>query len=79
MKIVIEFYRTRTIDEAHAIVGRETVLAGDLDDAIEIARLLARTLDMPQWPDAVAINDADGGQLYCEIVAAQAGTQRQLT
>jgi len=78
MKVVIEFYRTRLADEAHAIIGRETVLATDLDDAIEIARLLARTLNMPQWPDAVTISEADGAALYSEIIAAQAGEERQV-
>ena len=43
MKIVIEFYRTRDADDAHAVVGRESDEAADLDDAIEIARLLAPT------------------------------------
>ncbi|RAZ80070.1 hypothetical protein [Mesorhizobium atlanticum] len=74
MKVVIEFYRTRIADDAHAVVGRETVDAADLDAAIEIAGLLARTLNMPQWPDAVAIADADGAMIYSGIIAAQAGT-----
>ena len=72
MKVVIEFYRTRVADDAHAVVGRETVDAADLDAAIEIARLLARTLNMPQWPDAVAIADADGATIYSSIITAQA-------
>ena len=71
MKVMIEFYRTRVADDAHAVVGRETVEAADLDAAIEIARLLARTLNMPQWPDAVAIADADGAMIYSSIIAAQ--------
>ncbi|OBQ77390.1 hypothetical protein [Mesorhizobium sp. WSM3873] len=76
MKVVIEFYRTRVADDAHAVVGRETVDAADLDAAIEIARLLARTLNMPQWPDAVAIADADGTTIYSGVIAAQAGTDK---
>ena len=48
MKVVIEFYRTRETDDAHAVVGRETVEAVDLANAIEIAHLLSQTLDMPQ-------------------------------
>ena len=48
MKLVTEFYRTRQTDDAHAVVGRETIEAGDLANAIEIARLLSQTLDMPQ-------------------------------
>ncbi|MBZ9884387.1 MULTISPECIES: hypothetical protein [unclassified Mesorhizobium] len=78
MKVVIEFYRTRVSDDAHAVIGRETVLATGLDDAIEIARLLARTLNMPQWPDAVTISEADGAALYSEIIAAQEGEERQV-
>ncbi|MDG4903521.1 MULTISPECIES: hypothetical protein [unclassified Mesorhizobium] len=74
MKVVIEFYRTRIADDAHAVIGRETVDAADLDAAIEIARLLAKTLNMPQWPDAVAIADAEGATIYSSIIAAQAGT-----
>lgn len=72
MKVVIEFYRTRVVDDAHAIVGRETMEAADLDAAIEIAGLLARTLNMPQWPDAVAIADSEGATIYSGIIAAQA-------
>ncbi|TJV73875.1 MAG: hypothetical protein E5X76_03640 [Mesorhizobium sp.] len=72
MKVVIEFYRTRIADDAHAVIGREIVDAVDLDAAIEIARVLARTLNMPQWPDAVAIADADGATIYSSIIAAQA-------
>ena len=79
MKVVIEFYRTRVADDAHAVVGRETVEAADLDAAIEIARLLARTLNMPQWPDAVAIADADGTTIYSSIIAAQAETGKGST
>ncbi|MBZ9734164.1 hypothetical protein LB534_07340 [Mesorhizobium sp. CA18] len=78
MKVVIEFYRTRVSDDAHAVIGRETVLATGLEDAIEIARLLARTLNMPQWPDAVTISEADGAALYSEIIAAQEGEERQV-
>ncbi|MBZ9851443.1 hypothetical protein LB565_25985 [Mesorhizobium sp. CA14] len=76
MKVVIEFYRVRAADDAHAVVGRETVEAVDLEAAIEIARLLARTLNMPQWPDAVAIADADGATIYSGVIAAQAGMDK---
>ena len=72
MKIVIEFYRTRDADDAHAVVGRETEEAVDLDDAIEVARLLSRTLDMPQRPDAMTITDANGATLYSGVINAEA-------
>jgi len=64
MKIVIEFYRTRETDDAHAVVGRETAEAAGLEGAIEIARRLSRTLNMPQRPDAMTISDGDGNKLY---------------
>jgi len=66
MKIVIEFYRVREADDAHAVVGRETVVAANLDDAIEIARRLSLTLDMPQRPDAMSISDGDGNRLHLD-------------
>ena len=72
MRILIEFYRTRAADDAHALIGRETVEAADLDDAIEIARLLARTLNMPQRPDAMTIADTNGAALYSGALATQA-------
>ena len=46
--------------------------AADLDDAIEIAQLLARTLDMPQRPDAMTITDANGTMLYSGVLSAAA-------
>ncbi|MEI9406917.1 hypothetical protein [Mesorhizobium argentiipisi] len=72
MKILIEFYRTREADDAHAVIGREIVEAADLDDAIEIARLLAKTLNMPQRPDGLKIADVAGATLYSCVLATQA-------
>ena len=71
MKVVIEFYRTRETDDAHAVVGREAVEAVDLANAIEMARLLSQTLDMPQRPDAIAITDISGNALFSGIVDAE--------
>ncbi|WP_309140394.1 hypothetical protein [Ensifer sp. ENS10] len=48
LKIVIEFYRIRNVDDADAVLDRESVEAADLDEAIEFALELSRTLDMPQ-------------------------------
>ena len=78
MKIVIEFYRTRDADDAHAVVARETTEAADLDDAIEIARHLSRNLDMPQQPDAVTITDASGLTLYSGAIHAEAANEGRL-
>ncbi|MBS7554803.1 hypothetical protein KHC23_14210 [Ancylobacter dichloromethanicus] len=64
MRIVIEFYRTRARDSAHALLGREAAEVVDLDAAIELARSLARTLNMPQRPDALTITGADGVVLH---------------
>ena len=72
MKIVIEFYRTRGADGAHAVVGRETVEVDGLDGAIAAARLLARTLDMPQRPDSMTITDANGKMHYSGIIGLEA-------
>ena len=55
MKVVIQFYRTRNSDDAHAVVGREVREARDVADAIEIGQRLSQTLDMPQRPDAMTI------------------------
>jgi len=70
MQIVIEFYRARDTDDAHAVVGHETAEAADLDDAMEVARLLPQTLDMPQQPDAMTITDAAGAVLYASALGA---------
>lgn len=64
MKIAIEFYRIRDTDKVHALVGRKTTEAADLDDAIALAHRLAKTLSMPQQPDAMSISDSDGKELY---------------
>jgi hypothetical protein len=64
MKIVIEFYRIRPADDAHAVVGRETADADDIDDAVRLSRGLCRTLNMPQRPDRVSIVDSEGHTLY---------------
>lgn len=74
MKFVVEFYRTRQADDARAVVGRETIDAGDLADAIEIAHLLSQTLDMPQRPDAIAITELSGAALFSGIIDADVTT-----
>lgn len=64
MKTVIEFYRIRDTDQAHAVIGRETVIVGDLQEAIGVGRRLSQTLDMPQRPDGMAVIDGTGNTLY---------------
>ena len=72
MQIVIEFYRTRDADGAHAVVARETGEAADLEDAMDVARRLSQTLDMPQRPDAMTITGATGTVLYSGVIDATA-------
>ena len=76
MKFVVEFYRTRQADDAHAVVGRETIEASDLPHAIEIAHLLSQTLDMPQQPDAIAINNLSGTALFSCVIHAEAPLEK---
>jgi hypothetical protein len=64
MKFVIEFYRVRAVDDAHAVVGRQAAEADDIDHAISLSRQLCRTLNMPQRPDVVSIADSEGKTLY---------------
>lgn len=78
MKIVIEFYRTRKADDAHAVVGRETGEAANAGDAIEVARQLSRTLAMPQRPDAMTITDANGATLYSSAIDSEAANDERL-
>lgn len=78
MKIVIEFYRVRPQDDAHALVGRESADVIDLDAAIATAAALARSLDMPQQPDAVTILDEVGRTLHvCSFDAVQRPNERR--
>lgn len=64
MKVILEFYRTREADDAHAVIGRETADAVDIADAIRLAQRLLRTLAMPQRPDGMSISDSEGRTLY---------------
>lgn len=64
MQIVITFFRIRPEDEAHALVGRESADVSDLEAALVLAGVLARSLAMPQRPDAVTISDVAGRILH---------------
>lgn len=77
MWVVIEFYRIRDKDDAHAVVGRETADVADLDAAIGIARQLSQTLAMPQKPDAMTIADARGATLHSENIDAAASDEER--
>lgn len=64
MQVVVEFYRIRGTDDAHAVIGREIIDAADLHEAVTITHQLWQTLEMPQRPDAMSIIDREGNLLY---------------
>lgn len=64
VNFVIEFYRLREEDGAHATLDRVTLEAPDLKAAVEVAGSLYHTLAMPQIPDEVRVCDRAGRQLY---------------
>ena len=68
MKVLIEFYRVREQDDAHAVLGRVACEAIDSESAVAMARALFRTLDMPQMPDIVRVCDDRGAELFCGAV-----------
>jgi hypothetical protein len=61
---IIEFFRVRSTDEAHATLGRVEHDTADLEDAKVRALSLFETLDMPQKPDAVRILDHNGDEVF---------------
>jgi hypothetical protein len=64
MMFIIEFFRVRGTDEAHAILDRVEDDATDLEDVKVRALSLFETLDMPQKPDAVRILDHNGDEMF---------------
>jgi hypothetical protein len=78
VNIVVEFYRTRNVADAHAVVGRETKEAVNTGDAIDVARQLSQTLDMPQRPEAMTITDANDATLYSGVIDAEADNNERL-
>jgi hypothetical protein len=61
---IIEFFRVRGTDEAHAILDRVEDDATDLEDVKARALSLFETLDMPQKPDAMRILDHNGEEVF---------------
>ena len=64
MMFIIEFFRVRDTDEAHAILDRVEHDTTDLDGAKVRALSLFETLDMPQKPDALRIMDHNGDEVF---------------
>lgn len=61
---IIEFFRIRDTDDAHAILGRVENDTTDLEDVKVRAQFLFETLDMPQKPDALRILDQNGDEVF---------------
>ncbi|PVE25259.1 hypothetical protein DC522_06955 [Microvirga sp. KLBC 81] len=61
---IIEFFRIRDTDDAHAILDRVEHDTTDLEDAKVRAQSLFETLDMPQKPDALRILDQGGDEVF---------------
>jgi hypothetical protein len=64
MNFTIEFFRTRSNDEAHATLDRISIVADNLDAASVKAKSLFDTLDMPQKPDGLRILDQVKRELF---------------
>lgn len=61
---IIEFFRVRDTDKAHAILGSVEHDTTDLEEAKVRAQALFETLDMPQKPDALRILDQNGDEVF---------------
>ena len=61
---IIEFFRVRHTDQAHATLGRVEHETSDLEDAKVRAQSLFETLDMPQKPDALRVVDERGEEVF---------------
>jgi hypothetical protein len=64
MMFIIEFFRIREKDNAHAILDRITHIASDLESAKVKAKSLFDTLNLPQNPDGLRILDQDGHEVF---------------
>jgi hypothetical protein len=64
MIFIIEFFRIRLSDDAHATLDRLSVIVDDLDAAKVKARSLFETLELPQKPDGLRILDESGCELF---------------
>jgi hypothetical protein len=64
MNFTIEFFRTRSSDEAHATLDRISIVADNLSAATVKAKSLFDTLDMPQKPDGLRILDQVKRELF---------------
>jgi len=61
---IIEFFRVRDTDQAHATLGRVEHDTTNLEAAKVRARSLFETLEMPQKPDALRVIDERGEEVF---------------
>jgi hypothetical protein len=61
---IIEFFRVRAADGAHAILERVEHDTTDLEHAKIAARSHFQTLNMPQKPDALRILDQEANEVF---------------
>jgi hypothetical protein len=61
---IIEFFRVRDTDEAHAALGRAEHNTTDLEDVKARAQSLFEPLDVPHKPDVVRILDHMGEKVF---------------
>jgi hypothetical protein len=61
---IIEFFRVRDTDHAHATLDRVEHDTANLEDAKVRARSLFETSNMPQRPDALRILDQNGDEVF---------------
>jgi len=61
---IIEFFRIRETDHAHAMLDRITHIASDLESAKVKAKSLFDTLNLPQNPDGLRILDQGGNEVF---------------
>jgi hypothetical protein len=64
MMFIIEFFRIRAADNAHAMLDRITHIASDLESAKVKAKSLFDTLNLPQNPDGLRILDQSGNEVF---------------
>ena len=64
MRFTFEFFRIRGGDGAHATLDRVSQDAPDLEAAKDVAKMLFKTLNMPQTPDGLRILDNGGAELF---------------
>ena len=64
MMFIIEFFRVRGTDGAHATLDRVEHDTTDLKNAKVRALSLFEILDMPQKPDALRILDQTGAEVF---------------